>query len=91
MTMEERALAHEKASFFPKGVRVIDVWFREKGKKISGEATIRFSKKGYVPQSAIHLGDEDGREFTLVLSPFLGRVKVLESYVDFEDMELHEG
>jgi len=85
MTVEERLIANEKASSFPEGVRVLDVWFRGKGKKQHGVAVIRFNKKGYVRQSVIHLSSEDGREFTLVLSPFLRKIKVLENYVEFEE------
>ncbi len=84
MTAEERTRVHEKATPFPKGIEVIDVWYGGRGKKADGEATIRFNKNGYVQESVIHFGSEDGRKFTLVLSPFLGRVKVLEDYVDFE-------
>jgi prepilin-type N-terminal cleavage/methylation domain-containing protein len=86
MTEEERARASEKASIFPKGVRVLDVWVAGKGKAVAGETVILFNRKGYVSYSVIHLGSEDSREFTLVLSPFLGRVKVFEKYVDFVDM-----
>ncbi len=85
MTEEERVLAREKASSFPRGVRVLDVWFSGEGKKMVGETGIRFNKRGYVQPSAIHLGSEDGRIYTLVLSPFLGRVKILENYIDFEE------
>jgi prepilin-type N-terminal cleavage/methylation domain-containing protein len=84
MSEEEQARAREQASSLPEDVRVVDVWFRGKGKTVGGETSIRFSNKGYVPQSAIHLSSEDGRSFTLELSPFLGRVKVLESYVEYE-------
>lgn len=84
MTEEEQAFARENASSLPAGVRVLDVWFDGKGKKMTGEAAIRFSKKGYVRRSVIHLSSEDGREFTLVLSPFLHKVKVMEKYVEFE-------
>jgi general secretion pathway protein H len=84
MNEEEQARAREKASSFPEDVRVLDVWFKGKGKTVGGETFIRFSNKGYVPQSAIHLGSEDGRSLTLELSPFLGRVKVLDSYVEYE-------
>ena len=86
MSEEERAMASAEASPFPEGVRVMDVWSRGKGKTMTGETAILFNKKGYVTQSVIHLGSEDGREFTLVLSPFLRRVKVLENYVDFVDL-----
>ena len=83
---EERALAQEKAFEFPRGVRIMDVWCMGKGKKVNGEVAIRFSKKGYVEQTAIHLGAEDGREFTLVLNPFLGTIKVYDKYVDIATM-----
>jgi general secretion pathway protein H len=86
MSEEERLNSQENASKLPKGVRFLDIWLEGEGKKQGGETAIRFHKKGYVQPSAIHLGSEDGREFTLVLSPFLGRVQVLEKYVDFEDV-----
>jgi len=86
MAEKERMQARENASSFPEGVRVLDVWFKGKGKKMVGETSIRFDRKGYVPQSVIHLGSEDDRQFTLVLSPFLGRVEVLDRYVELEDI-----
>ena len=79
---EQRALARERAFKFPRGVRILDVWCKGKGKKVNGEVAIRFSKKGYVEQTVIHVGAEDGREFTLVLNPFLGTIKVYDKYVD---------
>jgi len=30
----------------------------------------------------IHLGAEDGREFTLLLNPFLAKIKSYDKYVD---------
>lgn len=85
MTEEELLLAREKASSLPRGVRILDVWLTGKGKKVAGETAIRFNKNGYVQQSVIHLGADDGREFTLVISPFLRKVKVIENYVEFEE------
>lgn len=82
MGEDERTRARERAFTLPQGVKIIDVWRAGKEKKADGEATIRFSKKGYVEQSAIHLGAEDGRQFTLVLRPFLGTVKTYDKYVD---------
>ena len=82
MTDEARALAHEKAFQLPKGVRILDVGLKGKSKQLAGESIIRFNKKGYIAPSVIHLGAEDGREFTIVLTPFLG-VKVMKNYVDF--------
>ncbi len=82
MTEEERAEAYKKAFQLPEGVRILDVWRRETGKKMAGQTAIHFTKKGYVERSIIHLAAEDGRKFTLVLSPFLGKVKVHEKYVE---------
>ena len=83
MTDDERSLAYNDAISLPGGVQILDVWSGDMGKKVDGKAAIRFTKKGYIEQSVIHLGAEDGRKFTLELSPFMGKVKVLEKYVEF--------
>lgn len=85
MSEEERTEAKKQAFSFPKEVLLMDVWSKGEGKRADGETQILFSERGYVKQSAIHIGSEDGRKYTLVLSPFLGRVQVLEEYVEFED------
>jgi prepilin-type N-terminal cleavage/methylation domain-containing protein len=85
-TDEELEAARTNAVQLPEGVRIMDVWSRGKGKTAAGQTTIRFTEKGYIEPSAIHLEARDGREFTLVLSPFLGKVEVLEKYVDFVDL-----
>ena len=82
MGQEERTVAQEKAFTLPNDIRILDVWQKVRGKQIDGEVAIRFSKKGYVDYTAIHLGAEDGREFTIILSPFLGTIKSYEKYVD---------
>ncbi|MBN1277095.1 MAG: prepilin-type N-terminal cleavage/methylation domain-containing protein [Deltaproteobacteria bacterium] len=84
MTEEENALSLENAMTLPQGVRILDIWYRGRGKKMMGVASVQFTKKGYVQETAIHLGCDDGREFTLILSPFLRRIKVADKYVDFE-------
>ncbi len=84
MTEEERTKAKKQAFSFPKEAPLMDVWLKGEGKRGSGEAQILFSERGYVKQSAIHIGSEEGKKFTIVLSPFLGRVQVLEDYVEFE-------
>jgi Tfp pilus assembly protein FimT len=87
MSEEARVLAREKAIPLPSGIRILDIWRHGKGKKMTGETAIRFTKKGYVQQSVIHLApEEDDWEFTLVLMPFMGEVKVLENYIEFEDV-----
>jgi prepilin-type N-terminal cleavage/methylation domain-containing protein len=86
MEETERLASREKALALPNGIRFRDVWLKGQGKKTGGETAIQFYKKGYVQPAAIHLASEDGREFTLVLSPFLGRVEVLNTYAEFEDV-----
>ncbi|UCD87640.1 MAG: prepilin-type N-terminal cleavage/methylation domain-containing protein, partial [Desulfobacterales bacterium] len=78
ITAEERTVAHEKAITLPKGVRILDVWRKGKGKETAGSIAILFTKQGYMEPSVIHLGAEDGRQFTLIFSPFLGKVKVVD-------------
>jgi prepilin-type N-terminal cleavage/methylation domain-containing protein len=85
-TDEELAVAHANAVELPEGVRVMDVWSRGKGKTAVGQTAIRITEKGYLEPSVIHLGAQDGRQFTLILSPFLGKVEVLDKYVDFQDL-----
>jgi len=86
MTDEERARAAETAPALPEDVRILDVWSSGEGKKMTGEAGLRINKKGYIQQAIIHLGSQDDREFTLLISPFLRKVKVFEKYVEFEDI-----
>jgi prepilin-type N-terminal cleavage/methylation domain-containing protein len=87
MTEEGRDLFRNKNAIeLPPDVRITDVWTKGTGKKMVGELSIRFQKKGYAQQSAIHLESEDGSEFTLLLRPFLPEVKVFEKYIEFEDL-----
>ena len=86
MTDEERARAAEKAPSLPEDVRIMDVWASGAGKRMTGEAGLRINKKGYIQQAIIHLGSQDDRQFTLLISPFLRKVKVFEKYLEFEDI-----
>ncbi len=80
---EEMGMARKNGHALSNGVQIQDVWLASKGKMAAGETRIRLNEKGYVQPSAIHLSCEDGRQWTLVLSPFIGKVKILEKYVDF--------
>ena len=78
---EEQEDARERVYKLPDDVRIQDVWSWSSG-KFYNEGIIRFSRKGYIEQSMIHLKSEDGREMSLELTPFLGSVKIHEGYVD---------
>ena len=84
MTDEERAVASKEGSNFPGDIHIDDIWIKGKGKMVRGATRIRFTRRGYTQKSAIHLSSEDGRELTLVLSPFLGKIKVINKYVEFD-------
>jgi len=84
MTDEERTVAREEGWNFPADIHIDDVWIKDEGKIFEGATRIRFTRKGYTQTSAIHLSSEDGRKFTLELSPFLGKVKVINEYVGYD-------
>jgi type II secretory pathway pseudopilin PulG len=86
MSELQKAEAREKPISLPEGVRILDIWFADAGKQMTGEIGIRFYRKGYIRPSLIHLSSEDGRKFTLALRPFLGKVKVFEEYRDTFDL-----
>lgn len=78
---EEKDTAIEKAFELPADITIQDVWSWSSG-KFYNEGIIRFSRKGYVEKSMIHLQSDDGREISLELTPFLGSIKIHEGYVD---------
>jgi len=86
MTKEKREMAQKDAFQLPVDVHIIDVWTRGKGKRADGEVHIKFSKKGYVEQTVIHLGAEDGREFSILLNPFLTKIESYDKYIDLETL-----
>ena len=86
MTDTARSAAREEADSLPDDVRIMDIWFKGSGKVVMGETSIFFSRKGYIQPAVIHLRSKDDREFSLVLRPFLGKVEVLDRYVEFEDI-----
>lgn len=78
---EEQETARENAYLLPPDVRIEDIWSWTGG-RLYDNATILFSRKGYIEQSMIHLQSEDGRQLSLELTPFLGSIKIHDGYVD---------
>lgn len=74
-----------QGSALPGSVRVVDIVSVHGGMQSEGKAVIRFSGKGYVDKTLIHLRADDGRDMTIMLSPFLGVTRVFDSYIDLED------
>ena len=69
----------------PESVTIVDVVSASGDKNSQGTATLYLSKKGYIDKTAIHLRSDDGRDMTIVLSPFLGVTRIFDSYIDLED------
>jgi Tfp pilus assembly protein FimT len=86
MNESEVLMAKDQAKALPEDVRILDIDQYGSEKKADGEQGIRFSRKGYMCYSLIHLGDKGERKFTIVLEPFLGKVKIMEDYLSFEDI-----
>ncbi|MCL1980992.1 MAG: hypothetical protein FWG62_07965 [Proteobacteria bacterium] len=71
-------------------VMVQDVWSWFGGPQAGDAISIRFNKNGYVEPTIIHLRQEDGREMSVILTPFLGKVKVEEGYAPPETKALFQ-
>lgn len=69
----------------PESITVVDVSSFHGGKTLDDTVKLAVSKKGYVDKTAIHLRSEDGRDMTVILSPFMGVTRVFDSYIDLED------
>jgi general secretion pathway protein H len=64
-----------------RSVTVKYLWSWYGGTRSAKEFVIRFSKNGYIEPTIIHLQEEGGDELSVVLSPFLGKVRIVDSAV----------
>lgn len=62
-------------------VQVGDFWSWYGGQRSGADRVVRFSKEGYVEPTILYLRKDDGREMSVVLSPFLGKVQIIDSHV----------
>ena len=86
MSEAELEEAKKKVINIPEGIQIEDVHFKDSEKIYTGEAIIRFTKKGYNRLTLIHIRSKDGKKFTFLIRPFLGRVKLIEDYADFDEI-----
>ncbi len=68
----------------PDGVRVVDITTARGGTRNEGALRLHFSARGYVDQTLVHLADDSGRNLTLAISPFLGAIRIYDSYLDMD-------
>ena len=83
--MEEDALeqAENEAYRLSDDMEIIDVEFPTKGKISSGQADIYFYAKGYSDKALIHIQNDDDRQASFLIEPFLPQPKYSEDYLDF--------
>ena len=72
----------------PDSVAVVDITSMYGGKRSLGQTTIQFNTRGYVDKTLIHLRSDDGRDMTIMLSPFLGVTRIYDSYIDMDDGQI---
>lgn len=83
MAPDELTMAKKDALHLPDSVRIQDIWIKSEGKKWEGEVSVAFTPKGYTLPCLIHLSGDQGLEFTIEISPFLG-LKIHEGRLDVE-------
>ena len=72
----------------PDSVQVVDIMSAHGGTYSQDRVEILFSRQGYVDKTLIHLRHADGREMTLMLSPFLGVSRIFTGYLHLEDEQV---
>ena len=65
-------------------VRVTDIWTRSDGRLDEGQPQLWVSRQGYIDETLIHLENDEDEVLTMLFSPFLGNVRITDSYVEME-------
>ena len=84
MSEEEILKAGRQGFLIPDDVEVLDVEFPGNNKIISGLADICFYPDGHSDMALIHIKDDDNNQLSLLIEPFLSKVKLYEEYSEFE-------
>ena len=85
--MLEEALqsAETNAYKLPEDIKLLDVEYPDQKKISVGQADIYFNEKGYSDKAIIHLENDDNEKVSFLIEPFLLRVRLYNSYEEFED------
>ncbi|GAB4277163.1 MAG: hypothetical protein Kow0092_32960 [Deferrisomatales bacterium] len=71
-----------KGGTLPEGLRFRDVETALEGRVTEGRALTRFLPQGFATATWIHLEDDEGAAYTVVVHPLLGRAEVQEGRID---------
>lgn len=62
-------------------VVVGEFWSWYSGSVAGNQRVIRFSKEGYIEPTILYIGRQDGPEMSVILPPFLGKIRVEDRHV----------
>jgi len=85
MSPEEVEAAMQQAFDLPADLKIEDVQFPEQDVVSSGQADINFYPRGYSDKAMVHLQNDEGEQISLLIEPFLTKVKLFENYTGFTD------
>lgn len=83
-TEEDKAAAREQGITLPEDVKLVDVEFPKTGRIPAGTADISFYKKGFSDRAIIHIEGAGDDMKSLVVEPFLSRVRVHDTYKSYD-------
>jgi prepilin-type N-terminal cleavage/methylation domain-containing protein len=69
----------------PGSIHFEDIVTQGRGKVYEGEAFTQFFPIGWVEETIIHLSDERGRHYSLLVMPLTGKVRIYDRYVEFSE------
>jgi len=82
MTPEKRGEKRQAAFVLPDGVKIVSISYPWEEKHIDGEISVTFYKSGVVQPAIIYLA-QDERQATMILEPFLSRIRIYNQYVEY--------
>ncbi len=65
-------------------VRILDVWTKSEGRQDTDRQILWVSKQGYIDETLIHLGNDKDEVLSMLFSPFLGKVQIMDTYVELQ-------
>ena len=69
----------------PGSIYFEDIVTQGRGKVYDGETFTQFFRQGWVEETIIHLADERGRHYSLLIMPLTGKVRIYDRYVEFAE------
>jgi prepilin-type N-terminal cleavage/methylation domain-containing protein len=78
--VEDRSVITRKMTL-PDKVRIKDVFTQREGEVIHGITYTEFVPNGLVEDTVIHIENDEGRVFTMIIKPLTGDLKVYDRYI----------